>query len=91
MKNIYFRYQKATGVFIACLVDVIRISFYSSFSELKNGESNFLLLLIAVISAWIGAFAGNKLFKKTSIAFFKWFVGIFMLAMGFLILLGIMK
>ena len=65
----------ATGVFIACLVDVVRISFYSSFSVLKNGQTNYLLLLLAVVSAWVGAFAGNKLFKKTSVTFFKWFVG----------------
>ncbi|MBA2611145.1 MAG: sulfite exporter TauE/SafE family protein [Bacteroidetes bacterium] len=81
----------ATGVFIACLVDVIRISFYTSFSELKNGESNFALLLLAIFTAWIGAFVGNKLFKKTSLQFFKWFVGIFMLAMGILIILGIIR
>ncbi|MBL7913275.1 MAG: sulfite exporter TauE/SafE family protein [Bacteroidia bacterium] len=81
----------ATGVFIACLVDVVRISFYTSFSELKNGQSNYLLLAVAVVSAWIGAFAGNKLFKKTSMQFFKWFVGIFMLAMGFLIVLGVIQ
>lgn len=81
----------ATGVFIACMVDVVRISFYTSFSELKNGESNYLLLSIAVVSAWIGAFAGNKLFKKTSMQFFKWFVGIFMLVMGLLIMLGIIR
>ncbi len=81
----------ATGVFIACLVDLVRISFYSGFSELKNGQTNFLLLFTAVIFAWTGAFAGNKLFKKTSIVFFKWFVGIFMLVMGLLIVLGIIK
>lgn len=81
----------ATGVFIACMVDVVRISFYTSFSELKNGGSNYLLLALAVVSAWVGAFAGNKLFKKTSMAFFKWFVGIFMLAMGTLIMLGIIR
>jgi hypothetical protein len=81
----------ATGVFIACLVDIVRLTFYSSFSVLKNGQTDFLLLLQAVISAWIGAFIGNKLFKKTSIRFFKWFVGIFMLLMGLLIMLGIIK
>lgn len=81
----------ATGVFIACLVDVVRLTFYSSFSVLKNEQTNFLLLLLAVISAWAGALIGNKLFKKTSIQFFKWFVGVFMLLMGTLIILGIIK
>ena len=81
----------ATGVFIACLVDVVRLTFYSSFSVLKDQQTDFMLLLLAVISAWTGAFLGNKLFKKTSIGFFKWFVGIFMLLMGMLIMLGIIK
>ena len=81
----------ATGVFIACMVDIIRISFYTSFSEIKNEQSNYLLLFLAVLSAWLGAFIGNKLFKKTSIGFFKWFVGIFMLVMGVLIMFGIIK
>jgi uncharacterized membrane protein YfcA len=50
-----------------------------------------MLLLLAVVSAWAGSFFGIKLFKKTSIQFFKWFVGIFMLLMGILIMLGIIK
>jgi uncharacterized protein len=79
----------ATGVMIACLVDVVRISLYTKFDELKKGEANYYLLAVAVLSAWIGAFAGNKLFKKTSISFFKWFVGVFMLTMGIFISIGV--
>jgi uncharacterized protein len=79
----------ATGVFIACCVDVIRLSFYTNFSILKNENINYLLLVLAVFSAWAGAYAGNKLFKKTTTAFFKWSVGGFMLLMGILIFLGI--
>lgn len=78
----------ASGVVIACMVDVVRLSLYSNFSVLKSSDTNVYLLGIAVLSAWIGAFIGNKLFKKTSIAFFKWFVGVFMLVMGILIALG---
>lgn len=81
----------ATGVVIACMVDLVRIPFYTRFSSLLNGDTDFLLLLVAILSAWIGAFIGSKLFQKTSIAFFKWFVGVFMLTMGFLILLGVIK
>ncbi|MGZ4099159.1 MAG: sulfite exporter TauE/SafE family protein [Bacteroidia bacterium] len=81
----------ATGVVVACMVDVVRISLYSNFDSLKNAETNYRLLLLAVVSAWAGALAGNKLFKKTSLAFFKWFVGIFMLVMGILIAGGIVN
>jgi len=79
----------ATGVMIACLVDVARLSLYSNFDILKSEDVNFYLLITAVLSAWTGAFIGNKIFKKTSIQFFKWFVGVFMLIMGLLIAAGI--
>lgn len=81
----------ATGVMVACLVDVVRLSLYSNMSVLKSEETNYTLLILAVLSAWVGAFFGNKLFKKTSLAFFKWFVGIFMLVMGILISIGIVN
>lgn len=79
----------ASGVMIACLVDVARLSLYSNFDILKSKDVNFYLLITAVLSAWTGAFIGNKIFKKTSIQFFKWFVGVFMLIMGLLIATGI--
>lgn len=81
----------ATGVTVACLVDAVRLTLYSNFSVLKTTNTNYILLALAVISAWIGAFVGNKLFKKTSLQFFKWFVGIFMLTMGVLIAIGVVS
>jgi uncharacterized membrane protein YfcA len=73
------------------MVDVVRLGLYSNFSVLKSSQTNYQLLALAVISAWIGAFVGNKLFKKTSLQFFKWFVGIFMLTMGVLIAIGVVS
>jgi uncharacterized membrane protein YfcA len=46
---------------------------------------------LAVVSAWFGAYFGNKLFRKTTVNFFKWFVAVFMLIMGSLISIGIIK
>ncbi|MCE3260255.1 MAG: hypothetical protein K0S12_1896 [Bacteroidetes bacterium] len=79
----------ATGVMIACLVDLVRLSLYTKFDALKDGSTNYFLLALAVVSAWTGALIGNKLFKKTSVSFFKWFVGLFMLVMGIVIAAGI--
>ena len=81
----------ATGVMIACMVDVARISLYSRFDELKSDNTNYVLLATCVASAWVGAFFGNRLFTKTSITFFKWFVGLFMMGMGVLIAIGIVN
>jgi hypothetical protein len=81
----------ASGVFIACMVDVARIPVYMKSNLMSVGQDKIWLLVAAVFSAWVGAFAGNKLFKKTSIEFFKWFVGIFMLVMGILIVMGVVR
>ena len=54
----------ATGVVIACLIDVFRLSIYSK-QILKLGANlDFTLLLSATISAFLGAYFGNKLTKK---------------------------
>ena len=54
----------ATGVVIACLIDVFRLSIYSK-QILKLGANlDFTLLLSASISAFLGAYFGNKLTKK---------------------------
>ena len=53
-----------TGVVIACIVDITRISIYSSQLLFIGISDNSILLLAAVISAFIGAFIGNRLVKK---------------------------
>lgn len=53
-----------TGVVTACIVDITRISIYSSQLLFTGISDNSILLLAAVISAFIGAFIGNRLVKK---------------------------
>jgi hypothetical protein len=79
----------ASGVFIACMVDIARIPVYMKSNLMDVGSDKIWLLATAVLAAWTGAFAGNKIFKKVSLAFFKWFVGVFMLVMGVLIVMGV--
>lgn len=55
-----------TGVVIACIVDITRISIYSSQLLFTGISDNSILLLAAVISAFIGAFIGNRLMKKVT-------------------------
>lgn len=81
----------ATGVFVACLVDVTRLLLYNTNLNVIKNNNDSKLLLIAVLSAFTGAFIGNKLFVKTSISFFKWFVAVFMFCMGILILSGVVN
>lgn len=81
----------ATGIAIACMVDIARLSIYSTTISEQMITENYLLLIVAVFSAWIGAFAGNKLLKKTTYGFIKWFVFIFMGMISLLIISGILN
>lgn len=56
----------ATGVVIACLVDISRISVYSAHFSMTGFNDNALLLLSATLSAFLGAFIGNRLVKKVT-------------------------
>lgn len=81
----------ATGTAIACLVDIARMSIYAITLEFTNVIEHKTLLLISVSFAIIGAFIGNKLLKKTTISFLKWTVTLFMLAIGILMIFGILN
>jgi len=57
----------ATGVVIACMVDVSRISVYGThiFSGVLNEQKT--LLLATVLSAFLGAFISNRFVKKITL------------------------
>lgn len=61
----------ATGILIACLVDVIRLSIYGvSFLNMEIGK-DFYLLLLTVISAFLGSYVANKYMQKITINLIK--------------------
>jgi uncharacterized membrane protein YfcA len=55
-----------TGVVLACLIDLTRIPLYSA--HLEEAWTRPGLLAAAVLSAWIGAFFGARLFRKATYA-----------------------
>jgi uncharacterized membrane protein YfcA len=56
----------ATGVVLACLVDLTRLPVYAGY--FRSGlRENAVLLAAAVLNAWIGAFFGSRLFRKTTL------------------------
>jgi uncharacterized membrane protein YfcA len=81
----------ATGIAIACLVDLARMSVYATDLRSELISQNLGLLTSAIFSAWIGAFVGNKLLKKTTLGFIKWFVTVFMIAIALLIIFGLLN
>lgn len=57
----------ATGVIIACMIDVSRMSVYfTNISKVTNGL-NWNLILLATLAAFIGVYFGNKWVKKITI------------------------
>ncbi|MFM9988659.1 TSUP family transporter [Flavobacterium sp.] len=79
----------ATGVFIACLVDVSRLSIY--IPKIVNNELslNYKLVLFATLSAFLGVYFGNKLLQKTTYKSIQNIVALMLLGYGFLLIFGI--
>jgi uncharacterized protein len=68
----------ATGVVIACFTDISRLSVYYK-HILKITPVNYLLIAIATLSAFLGAYIGNRLVKKITIHSLQIIVGFMLL------------
>jgi uncharacterized membrane protein YfcA len=81
----------ATGTCIACIVDLGRMTIYAmtfNFSYLKESSS---VISLAVLCAFLGALIGNKLLKKTTLSFLKWFVTSFMIMIALFMIGGLIN
>ena len=74
----------ATGVGVACLVDISRLLIYSKSGSFESITDNLPLILSATGAAFIGAILGKQLLKKVTINALQLFVGtlIIILAVG---------
>jgi uncharacterized membrane protein YfcA len=79
----------ATGVAIACLIDISRLAVYSSRFLNHEWSANLPLLLTALIPAFIGSFLGSKLLKKVSIKLVHVTVSVLLIVFAALLGLGI--
>lgn len=77
----------ATGVVIACLVDISRLTIYSNYFFRFSDQLNYSLIISATLSAFIGAYFGNRLLKKVTIKTIQFVVATMLI--GFSILLGL--
>lgn len=80
----------ATGVIIAVLIDLSRLTIYAADLSKQYDKLDYLLLTLAVLSAFLGAYAGNKLLKKVTIGFLQTFVAIMLLVFSMLLMTGIL-
>ncbi len=72
----------ATGVTIACLVDVVRISIYASSFLTDTLRAHAGLMLTAVGAAFLGTFLGVRLLKKVTFRFVRHLVAVFLFAIA---------
>jgi uncharacterized membrane protein YfcA len=79
----------ATGVAIACLIDISRLSVYSTRIIEADLVANLPLLIPAILSAMTGALIGKKLLKKVTLELVKSLVAIMLILIGVLLGLGI--
>jgi len=79
----------ASGVVIACMVDVSRLIIYSGRVFHKEAQNNYGLILAATLCAFTGAYFGNKLIKKITIKTLQYFVACALILFGILLCLGV--
>lgn len=79
----------ATGVVIACLVDISRLTVY--IPKIINNEValDFKLIAFATLSAFTGVYFGNKLLEKTTFKAIQNIVALLLLIYGVLLIGGI--
>ena len=79
----------ATGVVIACLVDISRLTIYSNKFIRFGDQLNYSLIITATLSAFIGAYIGNRLLEKVTIKKIQYIVASMLIMFSILLGLGI--
>ncbi len=79
----------ATGIAISMIVDLVRMSIYSSSYISSNILDQIPLLATAAGSAFAGAIAGRLLLKKITYESIRYIVGTFLVLIGLGLVLGI--
>lgn len=79
----------ATGVIIASLVDITRLSVYASRFAASSLHENSTLLISATLAAIAGAFIGNKLLKKVTLTFIQMLVAVMLILISLALGLGL--
>jgi uncharacterized membrane protein YfcA len=72
----------ATGVVIACLVDLTRLGVYGSHLAEARGTENLPLLATATVSAFLGAFLGSRFMKEVTMRAIQVLVALMLLGIA---------
>jgi uncharacterized membrane protein YfcA len=81
----------ATGVIVACGIDISRLAVYAPKMRIVlDNSDNIILVLLATIFAFFGAYLGNQYLKKVTIQTLQNIVGIALLLFGMALCVGIL-
>jgi len=78
-----------TTVFLSCFVDITRLSVYGSRLTAEVLQENIVWVVSATLSAFLGAYIGNKIFKKAPVKFIERIVASALIIYSIAMLLGI--
>lgn len=78
----------ATGVAVSAFIDFTRLGVYASRLQQIPWRENMVLIVTATLSAFVGTYIGNRLFKKITHTTLQQFVAIFLIFISFGIALG---
>lgn len=80
----------ATGIAIACFVDVSRLTFYLFGNKINTSiQDNLDIITVATACAFVGAYFGKMLLKKITISTVQYIVSFFIGVISILLILGI--
>lgn len=79
----------ATGVVIACLIDISRLVVYAKDIANLHNQFDYTLLISATLSAFIGAYFGNKLLQKVTIKNLQILVASLLIVFAILLIIGV--
>lgn len=80
----------ASGIIIACLVDVARLLVYNRLQALSSATLSYSLITAAVLCAFAGAYLGSIFLKKVTLAFVQKLVMAMLLVLAVLLGAGIL-
>ena len=79
----------ATGIVIACMVDFSRLGVYTTRFSKSGLQDNLTLVIAATLSAFIGAYVGNRLLKKVTLKTVQIIVTVMLFILSIALGLGI--
>jgi uncharacterized membrane protein YfcA len=78
-----------TAVVVSSAVDLTRLGVYANRFEESDLATHSTLLIAATLSAFAGAFIGNKLFKKVTVQFVQYFVALMLVVLSLALGMGL--